>query len=107
MIDVWERQSVQGTLSPLMQKAQGRIAKLYIGKGSRLMISSRADGQHSPGSFHYLRPCEAEDYLDAEDTPGGKTVSRFEIESVLRRLKPDAFDVVEYDWGYHVEHDEA
>jgi hypothetical protein len=88
----------------MMQRAQGRIANLYIVKERRLMISSRADGQHSPGSFHYLRPCQAEDYLD-EDGDDGKYVKLWEIKAVLEDLEPGGFDVIKYDWGYHVEYD--
>ena len=94
MIEIWLRQSVQGHLHPLMQKAQGKVAKLYHAKGRALYISSRADGEHQPGSFHY-NMC-AEDYLD-----GMKHVSKKEIKN---KLGPD-FDIVEYSWGYHVEYD--
>jgi len=104
MIEVWERQSVQGTLHPMMQRAQGRIAKLYHAKGERLMISSRADGEHNPGSFHYLRPCQAEDYLD-RDGPNGKYVHISEIKDVLYVLEPDGYDCCQHSWGYHVEYD--
>jgi len=94
MIEVWLRQSVQGDLQPQMQKAQGKVARLYHAKGERLMISSRRDGEHQPGSFHYIG-C-AEDYLDR-----AKIVSKRQIKA---QLGPD-FDVLEYDWGYHVEYD--
>ena len=94
MIEVWQRQSVQGDLHPKMQKAQGKIARLYFVKGERLMISSRRDGEHSPGSFHYIGL--AEDYLNPN-----KVVSKQEIQDAVG---PN-FDVIEYSWGYHVEYD--
>ena len=102
MINIWERQSVQGDLQPVMQKAQGKIATLYHSKGHALFISSRRDGEHQPGSFHYIG-C-AEDYLDNPDVfPGvvGKVVSKQEIKNAIG----SDFDVIQYDWGYHVEYD--
>jgi hypothetical protein len=80
-----------------MQKAQGKIARMYNELGQPLMISSRRDGEHSPGSFHYIGL--AEDYLDNYATT--KHISKKEIQG---KLGSD-FDVVEYSWGYHVEYD--
>jgi hypothetical protein len=97
MIKIWQRQSVRGQLHPKMQKAQGKIARLYHGKDLPLMISSRGDGEHSPGSFHYLELCQAEDYLDRDP----KDLTLVEIREALGR----DYDVVEYTWGYHVEYD--
>lgn len=94
MINIWQRQSVCGDLSRSMQKAQGKIAKLYHQKGRPLMISSRRDGEHSAGSFHYIG--EAEDYFDPT-----KYVFKKEIQDLLGHN----YDVIEYDWGYHVEYD--
>ena len=96
MIEIWQRQSVRGQLHPMMQKAQGRIARLYNRQRKPLMISSRGDGEHSPGSFHYLELCQAEDYLDPD-----KHVSKAEIKNAAG----PGFDVIEYQWGYHVEYD--
>ena len=96
MINIWERQSVRGQNHPMMQKAQGRVARLYIDKGYPLMISSRGDSEHSPGSFHYLELTQAEDYKDPD-----KHVSKAEIKKVVGL----DFDVIEYSWGYHVEYD--
>ena len=94
MINIWERQSVQGDLQTVMRKAQGRIAKIYNWKGHPLMISSRRDGEHMPGSLHY--DGLAEDYKDPD-----KRVSKAEIKDAVGT----GFDVIEYEWGYHVEHD--
>jgi len=94
MINIWERQSVQGDLQPVMRKAQGRIASIYNYKGHPLMISSRRDGEHKPGSLHY--DGLAEDYKDWD-----KHVSISEIKDAVG----PGFDVIEYEWGYHVEYD--
>lgn len=108
MIEIWQRQSVQGDLHPVMQKVQGKIAKLYIDKSERLMISSRRDGEHGLGSFHYIGM--AEDYLDPGKS-GLKKVSLQEIKTTLNALaaqlgiNPAYLQVVEYDWGYHIEFD--
>ena len=93
MIDIWERQSVCGDLQIPMQKAQGHIARLYNIKNHPLMISSRRDGEHSPGSLHYIGL--AEDYLDRD-----KILTKWEIVATIGF----GFDVVEYPWGYHVEY---
>lgn len=97
MINVWERQSVQGTLQPIMQKAQGRIARLYNAKGYPCMISSRNDSEHMQGSFHYIDL--AEDYFDPN-----KYVPLEDYIYTLKRLNP-GFQVFESSWGYHVEYD--
>ena len=96
MIEIWQRQSVRGQLHPKMQKAQGRIAKEYISKGKRLMISSRGDGEHSAGSFHYLELCQAEDYLDP---------NKYVPIAHIKAAAGPGFDVIGYQWGYHVEYD--
>lgn len=77
-----------------MQKAHGKLTELYAMRGSDLWVTSRRDGKHRSGSFHYSG-C-AEDIRDRK-----KVVSLAEIKHHLGRH----FDVVEYSWGYHVEWD--
>ncbi|NIP25969.1 MAG: hypothetical protein GWN94_16835 [Phycisphaerae bacterium] len=93
-MSVWIKEGCCGDLIPRMQKAHGKLTELYAVRGKDLYVSSRRDGKHRSGSFHY-NGC-AEDILDY-----AKIVSLLDIKHALGR----DFDVVEYDWGYHVEYD--
>jgi hypothetical protein len=87
-----------------MRKAHGKIETLYESKGAEIHISSRRDGVHMNGSLH--PDGNAEDIIDR-----GKIVKIGELREVLNKLaarlkvNPRYFQIVEYDWGYHLEWD--
>ena len=51
---VWRKQGVIGDLAPIAQKGLGKVASLYEINGEDLYITSIREGNHSPGSFHYI-----------------------------------------------------
>jgi hypothetical protein len=83
-----------------MRKAHGVIQNLYASKNADIFVSSRRDGRHMVGSFHY--DGNAEDIIDRT-----KLVTKAEMLNALaiRFGKNHKFQIVEYDWGYHLEFD--
>ena len=69
-------------------------------KSADLYISSRRDGRHMNGSFHY--DGGAEDIIDR-----ARIVTKTEILLALENRfgKNHKFQIIEYDWGFHLEHD--
>ena len=51
---VWIKQGVLGDLQPIAQKGFGRVVKLYWSRGDDFFCTSLREGNHQPGSFHYL-----------------------------------------------------
>ena len=51
---VWYKQGVCGDLQGVAQKALGRVAKVLKSIHEDTFVTSKRDGNHSPGSFHYL-----------------------------------------------------
>ena len=86
MPNTWTKAGVRGNLHPIMMKAQGRLERLYYGKGLDFYITSIGEGNHGPGSFHLFA-----DWSLAEDFKR-QGVSIAEIRDVLG----EGFDVVEY-----------
>ncbi len=95
---VWIKEGTLGTLKPKMRKAHGRLAALYASKGAELYVTRRREyaAGSLPGSLHY--DGNAEDILDR-----AKIVTLKQIKKVLG----SDYDVVEYEWGFHVEYDPA
>ncbi len=50
---VWYKQGVLGDLQQVTRKGLGRVAKLYLSKGSDLYVTSLREGNHMAGSLHY------------------------------------------------------
>lgn len=92
MNTVWIQQGVIGDLKPSMQKVHGRIAQLYISNGEDMFVTSRRDGNHGFGSFHYIGL--------AEDFRKGKRKAK-----EIREAAGPNCDVVVYGSHYHVEYD--
>jgi hypothetical protein len=85
-----------------MRKAHGEIEKEYQKKNADIFISSRRGKTHMIGSFH--PDGNAEDIIDR-----AKLVTKAEMLNALaiRFGKDHKFQIVEYDWGYHLEFDNA
>ena len=96
----WILEGCEGDLSAIMRKAHGVIQNLYESKSADLYISSRRDGGHMNGSFHY--DGGAEDIIDR-----ARIVTKTEILLALENRfgKDHKFQIIEYDWGFHLEHD--
>lgn len=92
---IWLKQGVIGKLNRQTRKGFGKVAKLYEEKERDMYVTSLEEGVHAPGSLHY--DGGAFDIFDPH-----KYVSKDEIISALGWR---SFDVVEYDWGYHIEYD--
>lgn len=94
MISEWIKTGVCGDLHPIMQKAHGKIVSHYESLGIKnFFITSRRDGNHIPGSFHYIGL--------AEDFGKHRLITRFELQHLLG----NDFDIIEYDDHFHVEYD--
>lgn len=50
----WIKMGVLGTLTPPTQKGLGRVIRLYRENGLDFFITSLCEGNHQPGSFHYI-----------------------------------------------------
>ena len=92
MTTVWIKQGVIGDLRPAMQKVHGKIAALYISKGKDLFVTSRRDGNHGWGSFHYIGL--------AEDVQKNGVKAK----DVREAAGPNC-DMVIHDSHFHVEYD--
>ena len=92
MNTVYFKQGVVGDLRPAMQKVHGRIAQLYISKQKDLFVTSRRDGNHGFGSFHYIGL--AEDFMK----------NGVKAKEVRDAIGPNC-DLVIYDSHFHVEFD--
>lgn len=78
-----------------MRRAHGRVVKVYERHGLDVFVTSREEGNHSPGSFHY--------------DSGAEDIKRQEVQKyeITNELGPD-YDVVEYSDDrdiYHIEYD--
>ena len=90
---VWFKQGVLGDLHPKAQKGFGKVAILYRDNGIDLFVTSLREGNHQPGSFHYIG--EAFDFRQ-----GG-----IPIETV-RGILGDDWDVLPSKGGtFHAEYD--
>ena len=49
---VWIKQGVLGSLNVQMRKCHGRLVRLYLRHGKDFYVTSRREGNHSPGSLH-------------------------------------------------------
>lgn len=90
---VWFKQGVIGALKMKAQKGLGKVAKLYFSHGRSLYITAVRDGNHMPGSFHYIGM--AFDFRKAE----GITIE------MIRKALGKNYDVVEHSTHFHVEYD--
>ena len=98
----WIREGCEGDLSPIMRKAHGVVQNLYESKTADMFVSSRRDGRHMVGSFHY--DGNAEDIIDRAHLVTEADI----LDALARRFgKNHKFQIVEYDWGYHLEFDNA
>jgi hypothetical protein len=94
MPNEWIQSGVLGVLQPIMQKAHGRMVKLFYSKGLDYFTTSRREGDHMPGSFHPLGL--------AEDA----ALQRVSIEEISEVLGP-GFDCHVFGNGkfFHYEYD--
>ena len=83
MTTVWLKYDVFGDLQPPMMKAHGKLVELYAMYGLDFLVTSRRDGRHSAGSFHYIGL--AEDFK----RQGIK-------KSLIEKTLGPGFDVIEY-----------
>ncbi len=90
---VWYKQGVVGDLSQHAQKGLGRVAKVYSAVGADLFVTSKRDGNHSAGSFHYTG--------DAFDFRKTAKVTRVHLIDALG----NDYDVIEHSTHFHVEYD--
>lgn len=86
------KQGVCGDLDPVMQKALNKIHSVYQSYGYDLIITSMREGNHSPGSLHYIGR--------AIDCRKGK-VSILALSSALGT----DFDCIDESNHYHIEYD--
>jgi len=89
----WRKEGVCGDLNNFAQKCYGRIARLYHSKGVDFFVTAIRDGNHMPGSFHFVGG--AFDFLYAD------LVSKDEI----RKAAGPGFDIVFHKGHIHIEHD--
>jgi len=95
-MSVWVKEGVCGDLSREMTKEHGRCVKFYASKGLDFFVTSRKEGNHIPGTFHYRG--------DAED---------FRARGISYELLADhisaGFDLVQFWVGdvafFHLEYD--
>jgi len=78
-------------LKSVAQKGLGRVAHAYEGHGHDLYVTSIRDGNHSPGSLHYVG-------LAFDIQPG------IEIHLIKQVLSPQ-WDVVDEGNHIHCEYD--
>lgn len=91
---VWLKDDVYGDLAPPMQKIHGKIVDYYESRGfNHFYVTSRRDGKHMAGSFHYIGL--AEDFLKEA------TITKDDLKQVVG---PDC-DVIENIYYFHVEYD--
>lgn len=92
MPKVWIEQGVYWNLLPIAQEG---FRKVCAHAQKDVYITSGKEGDHQPGSLHYsglawdMRKSGYTKPLLLYTLPGGDKV----------------WDVVEYDWGFHVEYD--
>lgn len=92
-INVWLKEGVSGDLCPEMQEAHGKIVELYRKSGYiYFYVVSRREGDHKPGSLHYIGL--AEDFNKVLD------VEKEDIEEVLGT----DYRVIEKRDYFHVEY---
>ena len=93
MSTVWYEQGVVSEpLHSEMEKGLHKIKLLYYTNKKDLFILSVREGDHIMFSFHYE----------------GRAVD-FKKNGITKAMLQDTlgkdFDVIEYDWGFHVEYD--
>ena len=99
---VWIKQGVCGDLSFQMQKARGELAVLYASHGNDFYITSIREGNHSPGSYHYIG--QALDFKRQKMLKGELVDKLFGLTTRIG----GKFDVIEYSDErdiFHVEFD--
>jgi len=89
---VWIKQGVLGDLQSVAQKGLGRVAKVYEAHSEDLFITSLREGNHSPGSFHYIG-------LAFDIRPGKSSLS------MIRAALGHDWDVVDEVNHIHCEYD--
>lgn len=89
---VWLKRGVIGDLCIQAQKGFGRVANLYEDEGKDIYCTSIRDGNHSPGSMHYIGQA-----FDIK--PMGVSVGK------IRAALGNDFDVVDEFNHIHVEFD--
>jgi len=92
-------------IHPEVKEARRRLEKAYDKKGNDLRVLSANDSQHGIGSLHPDGKA-----FDIEDESYDRILTKKEILTILGgndgyELGQKYFDVVEYDWGYHIEYD--
>jgi len=93
MATVWIQQGVYLDLRPEMIDGLQKIKTLFKIEKRDLYITSGTEGDHQMNSFHYSGRA-----IDIRKATG---ITKKMIEQAV---KP-GFDVIPYDWGFHIEWD--
>lgn len=95
--NVWIQQGTTFNPNIELKRAFRHVVKHSMLRGWSVYITSGSDGDHRMDSLHYID--DAVDILH-------NGISKTKIESLLGTDRPSAdFDVVRYDWGFHIEYD--
>lgn len=89
---VWIKRGVMGDLQSIAQKGLGKLIAMYEDYGLDFYITSIREGNHGPGSFHYLGLA-----VDFKKHGG-------DLQIVKNILGPD-WDVIEHPTHVHIEYD--
>ena len=95
MISVWFQQGTEFDLEP---EAMYGFRCMCAKAKEDVYITSGREGDHMPGSLHYSGL--------AWDMRKSGYKTKADLYAVLPGGAGD-WDIVEYDWGYHVEYDPA
>ena len=94
---IWIKRDVQGDLQPIVAKAVGKIAKIYMDEvGEDFFITSKREGIHSLSSLH------PEGWAFDFKLPV-KTIER--LKTKIREVLGINFDIVEESDHGHCEYD--
>jgi len=86
------KQGVILDLKPVAQKGFGRVVALYFSHFGNVIVTSGKEGNHMPGSFHYIG-------LAWDQRKG--SLKKNDLLAVLG----EGWQVIEYDTHFHIEYD--
>ena len=91
-MSVWIKEGVCGDLCPELTKELGRVINYFYAYHEDFFITSRREGNHIPGSFHYIG--RAVDFckqgIDFDD---------------LKKIISRDFDLINESNHFHLEYD--